>query len=129
MRVARYVASWLLYWPGHALSMPMRFGPFAFLYHPYNRIISASVSCQGGMRSGPWRHPTESDADPQRVCSSVPGHQQRCVRRNLPVDVNGSVVSVNYFFRWRQLELSFPDSWSAPVFVSRRALAAATSGD
>ena len=57
MSVVRYVASWLLYWTGHALSIPMRLPPFAFLYRPYSQVMLASVSCQGDMERGPWQSP------------------------------------------------------------------------
>ena len=57
MKVARYVVSWLLYWTGHALSIPMRLSAFAFLYRPYNRLMLTSVACQGDMQHGPWRDP------------------------------------------------------------------------
>lgn len=42
--MARYVVSWLLYWTGDALSVPMRLSAFAFLYHLYNRVMLASVA-------------------------------------------------------------------------------------
>ena len=62
MRMVRYVTSWLLYWTGHALNIPMRLRPFVFLYHPYSRVMLASVCCQGDMQRGPWRSPAEANA-------------------------------------------------------------------
>lgn len=69
MKVARYMTSWVLYWTGHALSIPLRLRPFAFLYSAYNRIMLASASSQGEMERGPWRDATESDTDPRCACS------------------------------------------------------------
>ena len=57
MSPVRQVASWLLYWTGHALSIPMRLRPFAFLYPAYNRVMLASVFCQGDVERGPWQPP------------------------------------------------------------------------
>ena len=67
--LVRCSVSWLLYSIGHALSIPMRLPGFSFLYHPYNRLMLASVSCQGDMRCGPWQFPADAERDPSRINS------------------------------------------------------------
>lgn len=58
----RFLTSWLLYWAGHLLSIPMmRFDALAFLYRPYNSLMSASVAVQGDMTHGPWQASTTTE--------------------------------------------------------------------
>lgn len=48
----RWLASWLLHWLGHLVSMPMR--RWGHLYPLYSRLMLWSLSIQGDAEQGPW---------------------------------------------------------------------------
>lgn len=53
-RVAGWLAAYLLYGVGHALSKPMLWWDWAFLYGPYNALMIASSDVQRWGGAGPW---------------------------------------------------------------------------
>ena len=48
----RWFGSWLPYWLGHLVSMPMR--RCGRLYPLYSRLMLWSLSIQGDAKQGPW---------------------------------------------------------------------------
>jgi len=50
----RWLISWAMYWVGDAISRPMHWFDWAWLYPAYNRIMCLSGDVQGD-GTGPWK--------------------------------------------------------------------------